>query len=138
MTSMNPTTRSKSGTSVPARRRMAVALVAAALAVTVSGCGGDDAAVDTSDADLTFVATDFAYDPDTTTVAAGAVTIELDNQGNTPHNWLIEGQESATEVDTKAGEQIVETIDLEPGTYTFYCNVVGHREAGMEGTLTVE
>jgi uncharacterized cupredoxin-like copper-binding protein len=29
------------------------------------------------------------------------------------------------------------TLNLKPGTYTFYCSVPGHRQSGMEGTLHV-
>jgi hypothetical protein len=68
--------------------------------------------------------------------SAGTITIELANESSIPHNVAIEGG-GDEESPTVTGESTSLTVDLQPGTYTFYCSVPGHREGGMEGTLTV-
>jgi plastocyanin len=73
-----------------------------------------------------------------TTATAGEVTIALDNEGGLVHNVTIEGvQGDQPIVETTNGVE-VGTVTLEPGTYTYYCSIVGHREGGMEGQLTVQ
>jgi uncharacterized cupredoxin-like copper-binding protein len=65
------------------------------------------------------------------------VTITIDNsQAALPHNFTIEGTDYS--VDYDPGATVDVTVNLPAGTYTFYCNIPGHREAGMEGTLVVE
>lgn len=80
-----------------------------------------------------------AFDETKLSAKPGEVTIDFDNPSATPHNVVIEedGKELAGfEAISEAKETL--SADLEPGTYTFYCSVPGHREAGMEGTLTVK
>lgn len=71
---------------------------------------------------------------------AGKVTVNFTNSSPVPHDVKIEdssGQEvGGTEV-TSEGSDSAE-VELKPGTYTYYCSIPGHREAGMEGTLTVK
>lgn len=80
-----------------------------------------------------------AYDTTKLTAKAGEVTIDFKNPSAIPHNVVIEenGKELAGFEPISEGEE-TETAELKAGTYTFYCSVPGHREAGMEGTLTVE
>jgi len=81
-----------------------------------------------------------AYTTTSATAKAGKVTIEFDNPQSLTHDVAIEsssGEEvGATELIADGSDST--TVDLKPGTYTFYCSVPGHREAGMEGTLTVK
>ena len=81
-----------------------------------------------------------AYTETEATAKAGENTIEFDNPASIPHDVVIEdegGNEIAkTEVITSSSTST--TANLEKGSYTFYCSIPGHREAGMEGTLTVK
>ncbi|HET7445087.1 MAG TPA: plastocyanin/azurin family copper-binding protein [Solirubrobacterales bacterium] len=81
-----------------------------------------------------------AYTAKSAEAEAGEVTIDFTNPQAVPHDVAIE--DSGGEVIAET-EQLTEgsdstTANLKPGTYTFSCTVPGHREAGMEGTLTVK
>jgi plastocyanin len=73
------------------------------------------------------------------TAPPGALTIRSPNESPTEHNIALEGG-GVNEEGPVVGQGDVSEIevDLEAGEYTFFCSVPGHREGGMEGTLTVE
>jgi plastocyanin len=80
-----------------------------------------------------------AFDTTSLEVDSGEVEIDFANPSSIGHDFDVEkdGKEVAsTEVISQSEEST--TAQLEPGTYTFFCSVPGHREAGMEGTLTVK
>ena len=83
--------------------------------------------------------TALAFNTTGLTAKAGKVTIDFKNPSAIAHNVVIEqnGKELSGFEPIAEGEES-ETADLKPGTYTFYCSVPGHREAGMEGTLVVK
>ena len=81
------------------------------------------------------VATEMSYDPSSIVVDAGEVPVRIVNEGTVVHDLRIEGLPFLLEAQPGATETSV--VDLEPGTYEFYCSIPGHREAGMEGVLEV-
>ena len=69
---------------------------------------------------------------------AGQVTLVMDNPSPVPHNVSIEGRGVAQEGKTVGeGGRWTVRAKLRPGKYDFYCSVAGHRQGGMQGTLTV-
>ena len=82
-------------------------------------------------------ATDIAYDTDNISAVVGqTVNIEYVNNGALEHNFIID--EFGIDNLLQSGES--STISFTPeqtGTYEYYCNVAGHLEAGMKGTVTV-
>ncbi len=76
------------------------------------------------------------------TIKPGAVTIELNNQGEDPHNLNLQLEGSGAEPllipETDSLEQSVANFDLPPGKYRLWCSLPEHEEKGMETTLRVE
>jgi plastocyanin len=115
-------------------------------AATTTESGGGEKAGGGGGAGGGSAALEFESDPSgalayTTTQAstkAGNVTVEFNNPQAVPHDVAIEESSGKTigqtEIVTEGSDST--TVDLKPGKYTFYCSVPGHREAGMEGSLT--
>ena len=136
-------------------------LVCVVAALGVAGCGGDDngstdtSATTTETTDTTTTGAgggggaikvaadpggDLAFVQKSLTAKAGKNTIEFTNDSSLPHDVKIEenGKDvGGTEVVT--GGNAEATVQLDAGEpYVFYCSVPGHRDAGMEGKLTVK
>lgn len=124
-------------------RTLAITAVALIVGLVATACGGGsrsgtgtDASVD--DGVIAVTGTDgLAFEPSQLTVRAGEVTIELTSVPSVPHTFTIEELGDREVVRADGGETASGTVTLEPGSYTFYCSIPGHRQAGMEGTLTV-
>jgi plastocyanin len=79
-----------------------------------------------------------AYDTKQLSAKAGSVTIDFSNASPVEHDVAIaKGTSVVGQTPVFTGGAKTLKITLKPGTYTFYCTVPGHRQAGMEGTLTV-
>jgi plastocyanin len=80
------------------------------------------------------------FDPDGLEAQPGALSITYENPSAVPHSLALENAQGEVRGETSVftnGEESVEISDLPPGEYVFFCTVPGHREAGMEGDLTV-
>jgi plastocyanin len=79
-----------------------------------------------------------SYNTKQLSARAGAVTIEMTNMSPLEHDvTVVQGSAVLGATPKFIGGTRSVTLNLKPGSYTFYCSVPGHRQAGMEGTLSV-
>ena len=143
------------------RVHLLVLLLCCAATLGVAACGGDDnGGSDTTAATTSETTTtapsggggaggtikvsanpngDLAFQQKSLTAKAGKNTIDFNNPASIPHDVKIEKDgEEIGGTDVVTGDTAKATVDLEAGDYTFFCSVPGHRQAGMEGPLTVK
>jgi plastocyanin len=135
---------------MPRRHQHWAALAAAAAILSLSACAsGSDAGH--SDGghgepappaaegarDIQVEASSFRFDPSTLEVGAGeTVNIALTST-DVLHDFNVD--EAGFHLAAEKGETAEGALTVaEPGTYTVYCSVAGHRESGMEAELVVE
>lgn len=90
---------------------------------------------------LSVTAREFYYVLSRPSVKAGEVTVELNNQGEDPHNLnlRLEGDEGEPLQipETDSLERDVESFELPAGKYKLWCSLPEHEEQGMTATLQV-
>lgn len=128
-------------------QRMPVFLAAAAL--VLAGCGGGSSKKTTvqpsspkgDGATLALSAdkSQLKFDKSALSAPAGKVTIDMKNPSALQHDVAIEGH-GTNVIGKVVGQGGTSTVNatLKPGKYTFFCSVDGHRQAGMQGTLTIK
>ena len=120
-------------------------LVAAVLFAACGGGGGGGGSSRATSAPkgpatetVAIQAGNFYFKPDTITATPGIAKITL-TAANGIHDLVFDGAYPGFLLEADGGgDAQSKKIDLKPGKYTFYCDIPGHRAAGMEGTLTVK
>jgi plastocyanin len=110
-------------------------------ATPAAGTGATPPATGNGDAIHVQMLDTMRFDPDTINVSPGQeVTIDLENAGAIVHSFSLRGHEEQVDyhLDGRQRETFTFTAPSEPGEYEIYCDVPGHEQAGMVGTLVVQ
>jgi uncharacterized cupredoxin-like copper-binding protein len=124
-------------------RRYAVALaLASCLALAACGGGGGSSSTPTPPAnpDLTIHGEEIKFDQKAYSTHSGEVKIAYPNDGTQVHTLIVQsptGDKVGEKLRVAPGKVTGGVYQLTPGEYTLYCDITGHREAGMVASLTV-
>jgi plastocyanin len=79
----------------------------------------------------------FFFDPKNVDAPAGVDAIKLDSEGGLHTLVFAGGKVPGFKLEAASGKSAELKVNLKAGMYTFYCDIPGHRAAGMQGTITV-
>jgi len=116
------------------RKLVAVAALLTILSLALAACGGGGGGEATK---ISLEAQDIKWSSTSISAAQGQpVEVTVANTGALEHNFSVD----EFSVNQNVAIGATETVSFTPnssGTFEFYCNTPGHKEAGMVGTLTV-
>ena len=106
---------------------------ASSRATPTDATSNDNGATTQGSGGKTLTQVNYQFTPSNLKVHQGDTITVSDTNPTTPHTFTVEGTEIDVANDAQSSQEV--TIDLDPGSYTFFCRF--HRAQGMEGTLTV-
>jgi plastocyanin len=115
---------------------VAVLVVVAFIVIVVISSGGSS---DEEPAAATNVISmiEMAFEPPDLEVAVDDARLRIVNDGKVPHSYIVPELGKGTPDLGSGQEMTLDLTDQEPGTYRVICDIPGHIEAGMVGTLTL-
>ena len=124
--------------------RPAAFALAAFSAVAIAACGDSGGGGGSSYKEpkgpaqetITVKGGNFFFDPKDIEAPAGVVAIKLESEGGLHDLVFDDDKVPGFKLEASSGKSDELKVNLKPGKYTIYCDIPGHREAGMEGTLT--
>lgn len=112
-------------------------LVVVALVLALTAGGSSDPSDEPTAAGVVSMI-EMAFIPDPIDVTSDQARLRIVNDGLVPHSFVVPELGKGTPDLAPEAEMTLDFRDAAPGTYTVICDIPGHREAGMEGTLNVE
>jgi nitrite reductase (NO-forming) len=127
----------------------AALVLAAALGCTLllGACGGggggsDKKTITASNGKASVEAHDIFFNVKQIDATPGQLDVTLEEKGSLDHTFVVQdsdGKDVGKKLAVSGGKGSQSgTFDLTPGTYTFFCDIPGHRGQGMEGKIVVK
>ena len=124
--------------------RLPPGLVAVAALIAMAGCGGGSttstpSTAPASGSSVAVTESEFSITLPSNTMKVGSYTFTVTNKGQFAHNLTIDGpgvKDKATPTLSPGSSGDV-TVNLQKGTYEFYCSVDSHKDMGMDDKVQV-